>query len=161
MIPAAVLLLSGIFVKVKNKKKRLVVLCSGLILLNIPLAHLLFAKDFFRAWEYSSVLLISLVFNALSGFLGSVFTAVKNSKIFAISTVTAAIINLTLNSLMIPTMGAQGAAIATAISFFVIWIIRVICAKKYIPMIIIENNAVLIFTNSRFPSIILMYNIHH
>ena len=108
----------------------LVVLCSGLILLNIPLAHLLFAKDFFRAWEYSSVLLISLVFNALSGFLGSVFTAVKNSKIFAISTVTAAIINLTLNSLMIPTMGAQGAAIATAISFFVIWIIRVICAKK-------------------------------
>lgn len=112
----------------------LVVLCSGLILLNIPLAHLLFAKDFFRAWEYSSVLLISLVFNALSGFLGSVFTAVKNSKIFAISTVTAAIINLTLNSLMIPTMGAQGAAIATAISFFVIWIIRVICAKKYISL---------------------------
>ena len=43
----------------------LVVLCSGLILLNIPLAHLLFAKDFFRAWEYSSVLLISLVFNVL------------------------------------------------------------------------------------------------
>ena len=110
----------------------LVVLCSTLIIMNIPIAHVLFAKDFFQAWEFSSILLISLVFNALSGFLGSIFTAVKNSKIFAVSTVSAAIVNIILNSIMIPTMGAQGAAIATAISFFMIWAIRLICAKKYI-----------------------------
>ena len=110
----------------------LVVLCSALILLNIPIAKLLFAKEFFSAWEFSSVLLISLVFNALSGFLGSIFTAVKNSKIFAVSTVSAAVVNITLNSIMIPRIGAQGAAIATAISFFFIWLIRFVCAKKYI-----------------------------
>lgn len=112
----------------------LTVLCSALIIMNIPIAHLLFAKDFFQAWEFSSVLLISLVFNALSGFLGSIFTAVKNSKIFAVSTVSAATVNIILNSLMIPTMGAQGAAIATAISFFMIWSIRLICARKYISL---------------------------
>lgn len=110
----------------------LVILCSGLILFNIPIARILFAKDFFIAWKYSSVLLISIVFSALSGFLGSIFTAVKDSKIFAVSTVISAMANCILNAILIPIWGIQGAAIATAISFFMIWIIRLICTRKYI-----------------------------
>ena len=110
----------------------LVIICSGLILINVPLARLLFAKDFFNAWEFSSVLLISIIFSALAGFLGSIFTAVKDSKIFAVSTVISAIVNCILNAVLIPIMGVQGAAIATAISFFMIWLIRLLCTRKYI-----------------------------
>lgn len=110
----------------------LVILCSGLVLFNIPIAKILFAKDFFVAWKYSSVLLVSIVFSALSGFLGSIFTAVKDSKIFAVSTVISAIVNCILNAILIPMWGIQGAAIATAISFFLIWFIRLICTRKYI-----------------------------
>lgn len=110
----------------------LVVSCSILVLLNIQLARLLFAKEFFHAWEYSSVLLLSAVFSALSGFIGSVFVAVKESKVFAISTVIAAIANTILNWIMIPLYGAIGAAIATIISFIIIWGVRYFCAKKYI-----------------------------
>lgn len=110
----------------------LVILCSGLVLFNIPIAKILFAKDFFVAWKYSSVLLVSIVFSALSGFLGSIFTAVKDSKIFAVSTVISAIVNCILNAILIPMWGIQGAAIATAISFFLIWLIRLICTRKYI-----------------------------
>lgn len=112
----------------------LVILCSGLVLFNIPIARILFVKDFFSAWKYSSVLLISIVFSALSGFLGSIFTAVKDSKIFAVSTVISAIVNCILNALLIPMWGIQGAAIATVISFFIIWIIRLICIRKYIKL---------------------------
>ena len=112
----------------------LVVSCSLLIFLNIHLAKILFAKDFFPAWEYSSVLLLSAVFSALSGFIGSVFVAVKQSKIFAFSTVVAAIVNTVLNWLLIPKYDALGAAIATVISFFIIWLIRFICATKYIKL---------------------------
>lgn len=110
----------------------LILICSGLILLNVPLAHILFAKDFFVAWNYSSVLLVSIVFSALAGFLGSIFTAVKDSKIFAVSTVISAVTNCILNALLIPLIGVQGAAIATCISFFMIWLIRLICTRKYI-----------------------------
>ena len=110
----------------------LVIICSGLILANIPLAHLLFAKDFFVAWQYSSVLLISIVFSALSGFLGSIFTAVKDSKVFAVSTIVSAATNCILNTILIPRFEVQGAAIATCISFFMIWLIRPICTRKYI-----------------------------
>lgn len=78
------------------------------------------------------ILLVSIVFSALSGFLGSIFTAVKDSKIFAVSTVISAIVNCILNAILIPMWGIQGAAIATAISFFLIWFIRLICTRKYI-----------------------------
>ena len=110
----------------------LVLMCSGVIFVNVFLAKILFAKDFFIAWQSSSILVISVLFTALSGFVGSVFTAVKNSRIFSISTVAAALVNVVLNYLFIPVWGARGGAIATAISFFVVWVIRLICSRKYI-----------------------------
>lgn len=110
----------------------MVLCCSSLIILNVFLAKFLYAKGFFDAWKYTSPLLISIVFSALSSFIGSIFTAVKNSKIFAVSTVTAAIVNTVLNTILIPRFGIQGAAIATAISFFTIWLVRLVCVRKYI-----------------------------
>ena len=106
--------------------------CSVLVLLNIPLAKVLFAKEFFAAWQYSSVLLLSSLFGALSGILGSIFTAVKDSRVFAVSTVTAVVINGLLNILLVRYFGTLGAAAATAISFFLIWLIRLLCTRKYI-----------------------------
>lgn len=110
----------------------LVLVCSGLILFNIPLAKILFAKEFFVAWECSSILLISGVFSAISIVPGSVFAAIGDSRIYAVSTISAAIVNTILNILMIPYMGVIGASISTAISFFIVWAIRMICARKYI-----------------------------
>lgn len=122
---------SGFFKSTYNTYNAgLVLLTSLLILLNIPFAKILFAKDFFEAWRCSSILLMSSLFSALSGFLGGIFTALKNSKIFATSTVTAAVINIILNYLLIPWIGIEGAAIATAVSFAVMWLIRLICVKR-------------------------------
>ena len=106
--------------------------CSVLVLLNIPLAKILFAKEFFAAWQYSSVLLLSALFGALSGILGSIFTAAKDSRVFAVSTVTAVLINAVLNIVLVRYFGTLGAAAATAVSFFAIWLIRLVCTGKYI-----------------------------
>lgn len=106
--------------------------CSILALLNIPIAKLLFAGEFFDAWQYSSVLLLSSLFGALSGVLGGVFTAVKDSRVFAVSTVTAVVINAVLNVILVYRFGTMGAAVATAVSFFVVWLIRLVCTRKYI-----------------------------
>ena len=109
-----------------------VIICSGLILINIPMARILFAKDFFAAWQYSSILLLATLFSSLSGILGSIFSAVKQSKIFAISTVIAAVVNCILNGLLIYLFGTIGAAIATVISFICVWAIRLFYTMKYI-----------------------------
>lgn len=110
----------------------LVIVCSALVLCNIPIAKMLFAGEFFAAWQYSPVLLVSSLFGALSGILGSVFTAVKASRVFAVSTVTAVIVNTVLNWMLIHRFGTMGAAVSTAAAFFIIWLIRLLCTGRYI-----------------------------
>lgn len=112
----------------------IVCMCSGLILVNIPLAKILYAKDFFSAWQYSSVLLLSIMFNAMTVFLGGVFTAVKDSKTIAISTIISAVVNIVFNIILIPRYGALGAAIATATCYAVMWMVRILVSQKYIKL---------------------------
>ena len=110
----------------------MLIACSGLILINIPLAKILYAKEFFVAWKYSSVLLLGIFFNSLTAFLGSIFSATKNSNILATTTVVSAVVNTVLNILLIPRFGVQGAAIATAVALASMWIIRMIKLKHLI-----------------------------
>lgn len=110
----------------------LVLCCSILIIMAIPIASLLYAKSFFVAWRFVPPLLISFVFGGLSGFLGSIFTAVKDTKIFSYSTLIGAIVNIGLNFIFVYLIGTMGAAVATLISNIVIWLIRLQRSKRYI-----------------------------
>lgn len=110
----------------------LVIICSLIIVFDKILARILYAKDFFGAWKYVPWLSIAIVFGALSGYIGGLFSAVKNSKIFAHSTIIGAIANITMNLIFTPIMGTLGAAIATTICFFITWIFRYIHSKRII-----------------------------
>ena len=105
--------------------------CFLLIFLKL-LAKILFAKEFYIAWMYVPFLLIAILFGALSGFLGSIYAANKDSKMYARSTLVGAIANIILNFALIPKFGSQGAAIATLISYILIWVLRLVFMKKYI-----------------------------
>ncbi|MBO4845620.1 MAG: polysaccharide biosynthesis C-terminal domain-containing protein [Lachnospiraceae bacterium] len=132
----------------------IVITCSTLILFNVPMAKILFAKEFYDAWRYSSFLVISTVFSALSGFLGSIFIAVKNSKVLAYSVVLAAIVNILLNILFIPKFGATGAAIATIISFVVMWIMRYKFLTRFMKLKIDVRKDCLVYVLLLFQAII-------
>lgn len=110
----------------------LCIICSLLIIVNIPISKILFQKEFFEAWKYSSFLVLGILFSGLSSFVGGVFTAVKKTKLLAIATISSAAINVILNTCLIPEWGAYGAAIATAISFFFCWLINMINARRFI-----------------------------
>lgn len=110
----------------------MVVLCSCVIWSDRILSTFLYSKDFFTAWKYVPWLTISIVFGALSGHLGGIFSAVKKSKDFAKSTVVGAGINMLCNVLLTPLIGAMGAAIGTAIGYFCVWALRYSHATKYI-----------------------------
>ena len=113
-----------------------VLVCIGafLIAINIPLAKLLFAKDFFYAWQYSSILIMSAIFNALSSFLGGAFTKVMRTDIYAKTTVFGTVINIGLNIVLIKLIGMIGAAIATTTCFISMWGIRYYVAKRIVKM---------------------------
>ncbi|HFI0633001.1 TPA: polysaccharide biosynthesis C-terminal domain-containing protein [Streptococcus suis] len=110
----------------------MVVVCSGIIVFDKILASFLYAKDFYVAWKYVPWLTIAIVFGAMSGYIGGFFAAVKDSKIFAKSTVYGAITNVILNLILTPIMGTLGAAIATAVSYFEVWIFRYLHSRRYI-----------------------------
>lgn len=103
--------------------------CSGLIILSKPLAQILYANDFYEAWQYVPFLLISSVLNCASGFIGPILSAKKDSKNMAISAIYGAGANVVMNIIFVYLIGVQGATIATVISSWVIYYFRK-CAVK-------------------------------
>ena len=112
----------------------MVILCSFIIMFDKILAKCLYANDFYIAWKYVPWLTIAGVFGAMSGYIGGFFSAVKDSRIFASSSIVGAISNIILNLILTPYMGALGAAIATAVCYVEVWIFRYIQSKKYIKL---------------------------
>ena len=106
--------------------------CSAIIVVDKLLARMMYAKDFFAAWQYVPWLTIAIVFGSLAGYLGGFFSAVKDSKVFARTTLIGAACNIVLNFALTPFIGAMGAAIATTVSFFSVWCFRLVISKKYI-----------------------------
>ena len=124
----------------------MVLVCSLLLITNIFLAKILFAEDFFMAWRYSSYLMISVVFGALSGLLGGIFSAAKKSKISAKTTSIGAIVNIVFNILLVFLYGPIGAAISTLISYIIIWGMRVYETSKIIKLEINLKKNILSYT---------------
>lgn len=124
---------NGFFINMYNSYNIcMTVICSLLIAASRVVAKLLYAKDFFVAWQYVPFLLISVVFGALAGYLGGIFGAVKDTKVFAQSTLISAVVNTILNIVLVARIGVIGASIATAIAYMITWLIRLIKVRKYI-----------------------------
>lgn len=106
------------------------VVVSGIICITKPLAGVLFANDFYDGWRFVPILVVASMFHGMSGFLGSVYTAAKQTKMLFVSTLIAAAVNIAFNALLIPLAGGYGAAIATLVSYFAIWLIRLIDSRR-------------------------------
>lgn len=110
------------------------IVCSGVLLLNIPFAKILYAKDFYQAWQYTGMLVVAQLFGALSICISGVFSAVKDSKTLAFSTFIGAVVNTVLNYLLISRFGVEGAVTATLVSNIVIWAYRMHKSTLYIKL---------------------------
>jgi len=56
----------------------------------------------------------------------------KDNRMLMVSTVVGAIFNIILNIILIPSFGGTGASIATAVSYLIIMIIRMLNVQKHI-----------------------------
>lgn len=125
----------GFFAKIYSIYNFLMVfVCAFIIIFTRFIANILYAKDFYSAWQYVPFLTISIVFGAVSGVIGGVFAAAKDSKIFSYSTLLGGAVNTGLNFLLVWRIGAIGAAIATAISYAVVWIVRLRYVKSHMEL---------------------------
>lgn len=109
----------------------MIFLCSATMIANIPIAKILYSNEFFNAWKYVPPLLISVVFNAMYLFIGSLFTAVKDTKNLSFSTIIGALTNTLCNFIFIYLWGAYGAALATMLGFFVSFLMNHLLFRKH------------------------------
>jgi len=107
--------------------------CSGLIAFSQIGTNILFAESYAETWIYIPVLLIATVYSALVTYFGSVYFVAKKSILSFLTAMLGAVINIVLNLILIPDYGAQGAAIATFVSYFAVYIFRAVNTRRHLP----------------------------
>lgn len=107
---------------------------AGLIVTNVPIAQFLFKGEYFEAWKYVPLLVVSVVFNGVSLFLGSIFLAIKDTRIISLTTILGAMVNTVGNIVFVYLWDAYGAALATLLGYAAVLVVRQVAIKKYISM---------------------------
>ena len=119
------------FSDVFSKLAALMVLAASfLLVVNKPLARVLFQKDFYAAWQFVPILLLASVMHAYAEFFGSIYTSSYRTRFLVISTAVGSGVNILLNFLLIPRYQGFGAAVATLIGYAVIWLTRVVHSRR-------------------------------
>lgn len=98
--------------------------CSAILLLDVPLAHLLYANEFFEAWRYVPFLLVGVYLNGLALFEGCIFGAAKRTKDVSTTTIAGAAVSIAFCIALTIILGPVGAAISTLLGYLVTWCVR-------------------------------------
>ena len=108
--------------------------------------------SYYPAWRYIPILVIATVFSCYSGYMSSVYMVEKKSGLNLYTTMAGAGLNLVLNALLIPAFGVNGATVATFLSYLLVFVLRVLSSRKYIPFRIgaarMVFNTVLLFVQA-------------
>ena len=133
------------FSKVWGSFQSVMFLVGGVVTaLSIPLIKILTAKAYYSAAMYIPMLTAAMVFSAFANFMGSVYVVEKRSKNSFITTMLGAVVNVVLNLWLIRTpLGVQGAAIATFVSYLIVFVVRAIDSSRYIPFDLCWGNVIL------------------
>lgn len=108
---------------------------SGLILLAKPIMAVLVGgvkNAFYPAWEYIPFLVLATAFSCYVTFLGSIYMVEKKSVATLLTTILGAAVNVVLCLLLVPTYKVNGAAVATFLSYLIVFITRAIDTRRYV-----------------------------
>ncbi len=106
---------------------------SGIIAFSKVATRLLTDGDYYTSWQYVPFLSIAMVFTAFATFMGTVYIMNKKSILSFITAFIGASSNILINLALIPLLGVQGAALSTVGSYLLVFIIRCINVKQYMP----------------------------
>lgn len=117
-----------------------VTLC--LLLVNRSVLTIYVDEKYAEAWMYAPILLTAFFVGALGDFWGASYIASKNMKVYLYSAIAGASVNIILNFILIYNIGTVGAAIATAISYIVVFLVRAFSICKTVQIKVINYQLV-------------------
>ncbi|MBD5520970.1 MAG: oligosaccharide flippase family protein [Lachnospiraceae bacterium] len=101
---------------------------SGIMALLIAAVPLLFKflirGDYMDAYKQMPILLMAMLFAAISSFLGGIYIAHKKTKSVGVTTIIAAIINLLIDVLLVKEIGIYAASLSTLLAYVFLVIYR-------------------------------------
>jgi O-antigen/teichoic acid export membrane protein len=103
------------------------------------LVSILASEEYQDACLYVPPLIAGVIFSGLSGSVGAVFSATKESKYYFYSSVWGGVSSVVSLLLLTPTLGLMGTCLSVAISFFCMFISRLYYSSQFVR-----------FTNSTF-----------
>jgi O-antigen/teichoic acid export membrane protein len=105
-------------------------------LFSRPLLDVIYGSEYSAGWPSLSILMVAAVLAWINGPSGTIFIALKKQHIYMWATLLSVLVNIVGNVLLIPLMGAIGAAISTVLTegalcaFCLWWIYR---ETSYLP----------------------------
>lgn len=127
-----------------------------LLLILKPLMSIYVGKNFYSSWLYVPFLLIGTSFITLGSFISNEYTVHKDSMGHLKASSIGAIVNLIMNFFLIPFIRIYGAAIATCISYIIVYLFISIDTRKYLKVKIIDKTKFLLLI-ILFTSMIVVY----
>lgn len=114
----------------------LFIAAAGLIMIVKPFTYILVdndpEKNFVFGYHYTPILIIAMIFQCLCQFLSSIYNVRKKSVNSMVTSIVAAVVNITLDILLIPRLGAYGAGLATMTAYFACFMVRVFDTRSYV-----------------------------
>lgn len=111
----------------------MVLSASGVIAFSRLAVRLLAEEEFFNAWQFVPVLCLAMVFASFSTFLSSVYVVSKKSTLSFWTALLGAGSNVLMNFLLILRIGVMGAAIATPLSYVLVFLVRAVSIRRLLP----------------------------
>lgn len=105
----------------------------GLLIVATPVLFVILVRgDYSEAYNQIPILFLGMFFFSMSSFLSGVYVAYKKTKSVGFTTLAAAACNLIINFALINWIGLYAASLSTLISFFLLFIFRMINARKFV-----------------------------
>ena len=129
--------LSGYYKQVYGAYSSLLfIAAAGLIMIAKPFTYILVdndpEKNFVFGYHYTPILIIAMIFQCLCQFLSSIYNVRKKPVNSMVTSIVAAVVNIVLDILLIPRLGAYGAGLATMTAYFACFMVRVFDTRSYV-----------------------------
>lgn len=106
--------------------------CMSILIAATPFLFMFLIKgDYEDSYYQMPILLLGMLFSSLASFMGGIYVAHMKTKSVGITTVIAALINFSLNFLLIPKIGLFAASTSTTISYLFLSIYRMYDIQKF------------------------------
>ncbi len=103
-----------------------------IIAISKIIMSILIGSSFSSSFEYVPYLICASIFAGFGNFFAALYTSAKKNTSIMITTIIGALINVTLNFILIPRIGIQGAVYATMFSQIIVMIYRIVDSRRFI-----------------------------